>query len=127
MACAPACPGYHACRTADAFALAQVYATALPLIDTTISGLPVALIASSKCCCDAGRAMSVRSPPANPSARRGIDSPSNRGERPTKATTTSACAAAAFACSNRTGAGGIQLNATTAPKGELRCAYLTSI
>ena len=51
---------------AAACSLAQLIATALPLVRTTTTGLPVAATASRSCCCVAGRVMSVRSPPKKP-------------------------------------------------------------
>src|SRR5664279_172863 len=101
--------------TAAACSLAQVSARALPLRDTTMTGLPVAATASSKCCCAAGRSMLVRSPPLKTSILIGISSPSSSGESPTKATTTSDDFAAATASSSCACGGASQFKVTPPP------------
>src|SRR5271169_6261906 len=100
---------------AAACSLAQVSASALPLRDTTMTGLPVAPSASSNCCCAAGRSILVRSPPLKPSILIGISSPSSCGESPTKATTTSDAFAAATASSICACAGASQFKVTPPP------------
>src|SRR5664279_1772896 len=101
--------------TAAACSLAQVSASALPLNDTTMTGLPVVPSASSRCCCAAGRSILVRSPPLKPSILISISSPSSCCESPTKATTTSDAFAAATASSICACGGASQFKVTPPP------------
>ena len=85
---------------AGRFFCAHSTAMAEPVISTSTTGLPVACTARSSLSWVAGRAMSVRSPPAKPGYDTVISSPSTSPVRPPTKTTTSAARAASSASSN---------------------------
>ena len=76
-------------RIAWALATAPSSASARPCFRTTTTGLPTAATASASCCCGAGTTISVRD----------CASPDMFAPSPIASTTTSACRAAATACS----------------------------
>ena len=84
---------------AGTFASAQPIERALPFCRTRTTGFPfaAAITFSMSCCWTFGRSRLERSPPAKPSIRTGISSPSSRELRPRTITTASAACAAATA------------------------------
>ena len=113
MAVPASSPPYQAESTAVAPCAAVFMATALPLVRTTTTGLPVAIIAFTKPSCGSGRAMSLRSWP----------SPSWEPFKPTKTSVTSESFATFSASASIAGTGGIQLS--SAPPPLPFCVYST--
>ena len=109
MAVPASSPPYHAATSAAACSAAKFAAMALPLVRTTITGLPVAMTAFTRFSCGSGRSRLVRSPPMKPGMfTRRISSPSSSELRPTKTIATSDSFASVTASARAAAAGGIQ-------------------